>query len=254
MITTQPIGILSQGVLRAEAARRLRSARPDLADRYDLHDPVHLRAAYQTAAAGDALSAVVVLRRFDPAAWLAGTCAFAFGLDPELAARWRAGLTRTVFLSGNPRNLVHRFGFDHIAADESMAWLAPAPPAATMALRRLLTGFDGAVELLSSPSLSVVVPGRARTGRRYDAYLATAGMRLIDGLIALNHLLAEAISDGVLLPGDRLSLHRTPSLAGMPGPFTAIRVLPDADDPGRLRAQACLTGPVVAELGYGENP
>lgn len=240
---------IDQDVLRAAAARRLNVIRPDLAEQFDLADPASLASAYATAmssdadppAAGDVL-AVVVLRRVELAAWLRGTCLFAQGLAPAAAAAWRRSFTRTIFLAGNPANLVGRFTFDYIAPDGSAAWLAPRPAAATMTLRRLLTAFDidaalpplsGTVELLSG------APERAPLD--HQVHVATAGMRLTDSLIALNHLLVEAVLDRHIRPGDTLTLHRSPTLAGVPGPFTAIRAMPDPVDAQRLRAQACLT-------------
>lgn len=268
---------LDAPLLHAEAARRLRTARPELAVRFDLATAEGLRAAHETVAqgqdagcdtggvAGDApgvptaggsdeladVQAVVVLRSLDLASWLRGTCEFGLGLPPTSAAAWRRSFTRTVFLAGNPENLGARFVFDHVASDSSAAWIAPGPASETLALRRLLTVFHGTADLPRLPSGPVVlsapttgtgsVPAPLWPAVPHIAHVATAGSSLVDCLVDLNHLLAEAVLDGRVRPGDSLELRRAPVLSGVRGPFTAVRVMPDAADPGRLRARACLT-------------
>jgi hypothetical protein len=247
-VTTRPH---TQEELRAEAARRIRRAAPGLAARHDLSTTRGLLAAHEEATAGargdGAVRAVVVIRRFDPAVWLRGTCAFALGLAPDIAEAWRAAFTRTIFLTGNPANLAGRFTFDHVADDGSAAWIAPGPPEATDPLRRLLKLFDATRGLPGAPAPTRAVAGGTpahpdgHPARRYRIHLATAGLTLSDHLVTLNHLLAEAALEGRLRPGDRLTLHRVPRLAELPRPLAALRVAADRAHPDRLRAYACLT-------------
>src|SRR5262249_39546311 len=68
---------LSQELLHAETARRIGTARPDLAARLDLSCPAGLRAAQaevSTPGAPGEVLATVVLRRLDLASWIRATC------------------------------------------------------------------------------------------------------------------------------------------------------------------------------------
>src|SRR5689334_22743886 len=103
---------LSQESLLAETARRIGTARPELAARIDLGSITGLRAAQEEIGSGDGpgeVLATVVVRGLDLADWIRATCAFAMGLPAEAAAAWRRSFTRTVFLAGNPANLLGRF-------------------------------------------------------------------------------------------------------------------------------------------------
>jgi hypothetical protein len=51
---------------------------------------------------------------------------------------------------------------------------------------------------------------------------------------------AEGVLDGLLTAGHRLLLERVPRLPDDPGPCDLLRVMPDPDDSGRLRAYAGL--------------
>ena len=237
---------LTQEDLRAGAASRLSCLRPDLADRFDLGSYADLPAAHRHIAelAGDTDSVVaVVLRSVDLAAWAGATCDFAAGVTPEAARDWRRALTRTIFLSGNPENLRERFAFDHVSQDGSVAWLGPATARAAEPLRRLLRLFDGPMALPPCPAADVrVSAGHGdRPPVRRDLYVATAHTTVATTLVALNHLLAEAVLDGLVAPGDRLTLRLVPRLVGAPGPFAALRVEPEPGHADRLTASAGLS-------------
>jgi hypothetical protein len=73
-----------------------------------------------------------------------------------------------------------------------------------------------------------------------ELHLAVAGVSLSDTLVHLHHLLAEAIFDGLIVPGDRLTLRQLPRLADT-RPFAALRADVDRAYPNRLRAYAGLT-------------
>ncbi|NUU25620.1 MAG: hypothetical protein HOV68_29565, partial [Streptomycetaceae bacterium] len=119
------------------------------------------------------------------------------------------------------------------------------PASATLPLRRLLTAFPGTAGMPPPPPRPVVLAPRAGARPRpvvhHGVHIATAGMGATDCLVALNHLLVEAVLDGRIGPGDALTLRQSPSLVGLHGPFAAIRVMPDATAPERLQAHACLT-------------
>ncbi|HEU5110317.1 MAG TPA: DUF6182 family protein, partial [Micromonosporaceae bacterium] len=249
---------LTQEDLRARAEQRVRRLRPDLAARLDLAAGGDLLAAREELAAGagdaDALT-VVVLRRVALAGWIAETCRFVAGVAPERAAPWLRSFTRTVFLAGNADNLAGRFRFDHVAGDGSAAWAGPSPAGRSEALRRLLKVFHCAHGPPARPPVTVEIPpaGDRRPARppvRRLLYVATAQVTLPDCLIHLNHLLAEAVLDGLVRPGDRLAVHQVPSLAGLAEPLAALRVGAEPTHPGRLRAYAGLT----EETDRGDPP
>ncbi|BCB75184.1 hypothetical protein GCM10022251_34580 [Phytohabitans flavus] len=234
---------LTQEILRTEAARRIRGFRPDLAACADLSTTAGLLAAQAEITGADTLT-VVVMRRFELVPWLRETCQFATTVDAARAEPWRRAFTRTVFLAGNPINLRHRFSFDHIAQDGSVAWAGPAPAATLTALRRLLRVFDCSAEPPAQPRTTTVVPGdvdRRRPPIRRALYLATAGVSIAECLVHLNHLLVEAVLDGLVAPGDALTLHQRPRLSGVPVRFAALRVGAERGQPDRLRAYAGLT-------------
>ncbi|MEU0805119.1 DUF6182 family protein [Streptomyces sp. NPDC005970] len=250
---------LSQDLLRAEAARRVRVARPDLAADLDLSTAaalsrVHARIQESADTDTDALLAVSVVRRFELAEWTRATCEFAIGLAPERLAAWRRSFSRTIFLAGNPDNLGDRVRFDHIAEDGSAAWTGPAPAGASAGLRRLLKLFDGSHGLPARPDTAVRIPEaigpRHRPPVRRELYVATAGTSVADCLVHLNHLLVEAVLDGLIAPGDTLVVRQVPRLVGLSGPYAALRVGAEREHPDRLRAYACLTEETVA-VGTG---
>ena len=224
--------IISQQLLRAENARRIREARPELAARFDLLTEEGLLAAQRDMAAAGAepkVLAVCVLRDLDLPSWIRETYAFARGVRGEAAAAWRRDFTRTVFLAGNPAQVRERFRFAHIAQDASTAWLGPGPAEESTALRRLLKLFP-----------ATAGPPGDRAPVRRELYLATAGLTAADCLVHLHHLLSEAVLDGVLGPGDRLLLRPVPRLVGIAGPFGALRIVPSPERPQELHALAAL--------------
>ncbi|MFB6536326.1 DUF6182 family protein [Streptomyces noursei] len=238
----------SQELFRAQVARRILTARPELATRFDLLTADGLLSARReiTRAASDAkVLAVCVLRDFDLPAWVRATCAFAARVEPSAAANWRRDFTRTVFLAGNPVNLTDRFAFDHVADDGSAAWQGPADAGASTALRRLLKLFDGAAELPTRPSTVVrVLADRERRGRapvRRELHVATAGVTIANCLVHLNHLLVEAVADGIVGPGDELVVRQAPWLPASAGPFAALRIDGTSERPDHLRAYTALT-------------
>lgn len=234
--------------LRAQAARRLRASRPDLADAYDLESCPDLAAAHRRIAeiAGEVDSVVVVvLRSPDLPTWVRDTCEFSLGLTAEAARDWRRALTRTVFLSGNPENLRERFPFEHVSRDGSAAWFGPTTARDAEPLRRLLKLFDGPVTPPTSPAVVVdLSPGagsRERPPIRRDLYVATARTTVAAVLVALNHLLAEAVLDHLLTPGDQIVIRCVPRLVGVPYPFAALRVELEPGCENRLTAYAGLS-------------
>lgn len=240
---------LTRELLLTTAAERLRLARPELTARLDLSDTEALVRA-KAAVAGqdgpaDAASVVAVIGRFSLPQWVRETCRFALSLPPDRADSWRRSFTRTVCLAGQPANLRERFAFDHIADDGSAAWLGPTTDAAALPLRRLLKTFDGARPAGAWAPVTVETPARDGSGTRRpvhrDVYVATARTTVSDLLVQVNHLLAEAVMDGLIRPGDRLTLRSVPRLAGLAVPFAALRVDIDTHRPRELMAYAGLT-------------
>lgn len=225
-------------LLLDEAVRRIRAARPDLARGFDLSTVSGLAAAQRSL--GVEVMAVSVVRDFDLVSWIRGTCAFAAGLPPSLVPAWRRSFTRTIFLAGNPENLLDRFSFAHVSEDGTAAWMAPAAERELVPLRRLLKLFSGPYSLRSQPPLSLSVPGvSARPPVRRGLYVAVAGVPVAEVMVHLGHLLAEAVLDGLLLPGDALTVRLVPRLSGITSPFAALRIGSESGD--RLRAFAGLT-------------
>jgi hypothetical protein len=235
---------MTQEFLSEKARERLLFACPDLDLPGDPAELATLLAAGRGDPDGDLHSVVTVLRRFDPASWIRGTCAFAQGLSPDLASAWRRSFTHTVFLAGNPENLRDRVVFDHVAEDSSAAWYGPASPQASIGLRRLLKALGGGAPFPGRPPEPIEVPAGGSRRRRpadRDLYFATGGVSFGQVLVHLNHLVAEAVLDGLIAGGDRITLRGVPSLSGLQIPFTALRVDADPVHPDRLRAFAGLT-------------
>jgi hypothetical protein len=240
------------------AAHRVRRARPELADRWNLSTASGLRAAQVELAAGAAERAagqatvIAVIADLDLVQWVRETCVFAFSMPSAAAEAWRRSFTRTVFLAGNPVNLRDRFTFTHTAPGARLAWCGPSTRDPAVGLRRLLKEFEGAAPAPAVAATTIALPadGTAmhRAPLRRDLYVATDGINLTGALINLNHLLAEAVMDRLVLPGDHLTLRTVPQLTLPPARFAALRVdfdvtephtLPEARD--ALRASAGLT-------------
>lgn len=227
---------LTQEVLRRQVADRIRVARPELAD-------ISLAGMRQEVAAPppeSATAVVCVLRRLDLATFIAGTCVLAATLPSARVADWRHSFTRTLFLAGNPDNLRDRFAFHHADPDGTIAWTEPATLREHAPLRRLLRLFDGSGALPSAPT--VRVPGGSRRPAEHTLYVASTGVTVGETLVHVGHLLSEAVFDGIVAGGDRLVVRHVPRLVGLTGPFEAVRVAADPDDPDRLRAFAALVG------------
>jgi hypothetical protein len=228
---------LTQEVLHHQVAQRIRVARPELVDR-DLSPAGLASVRQEIATPSETTTAVVcVLRRLDLAALIAGTCTFAAMLPAERVADWRRSFTRTIFLAGNPDNLRDRFDFQYTDPDGAIAWTLPATLREHTPLRRLLRLFDGSGAPSPVP-LTVRVPGTGTRQVEHDLYVASVTVG--DCLVHVGHLLAEAVFDGLVSGGDRLAVRHVPRLVGMPGPFEALRVAADLDNPDRLRAYAAL--------------
>ncbi|MEZ0072042.1 DUF6182 family protein [Planotetraspora sp. GP83] len=238
---------LTPDLLLDTAVRRVLASRPELVAEYDLSSPAGLAAVRDSLNGADEVAAVCVVRSVDLPEWVRETCLFALSLDEATARAWRRSFTRTVFLAGQPGNLRERFTFTRVATDGSVAWLGPAPAAATRTLRRLLKTFVADRPVTASPSVTVELPapdGAARPAVHRDLYLAVSGHTVGGTLVQLNHLLVEAVQDGLITSGDRLTLRRVPQLNGLRAPVAAMRVDIDHDRPDRLRAYAALTEPM----------
>ncbi|TLS44718.1 hypothetical protein FE633_19050 [Streptomyces montanus] len=237
----------------AVTADRIRVTRPDLVADLDLNSMADLERARtritDDAARQDAV-VVAVVREPDLPRWAAQTCAFALALEPARARAWRRAFTRTLHLAGQPLRLAERFRFARVAPDGSVGWTDPLPEADTLPLRRLLKAFAGTQELSPRAPATVQVPHpfeasaprcAPRTPVHRDLYYATARVTVAEGLIHLNHLLAEAVMDGLIGPGDRLTLRPVPRLAGYERTFAAARVEADVHRPRTLQIYAALT-------------
>jgi hypothetical protein len=230
---------LSQDVLHDHLVGRITRALPELRG-----DAARLStvAGLLSVEAGADTAVVAVVRRFHLATWIRGTVAFAAALGP--AGQWRRSFTKTLFLAGNPANLLGRFTFRHIDETGTMAWTAPAPAATQLPLRRLLRAFVGECPLVVPGDVVVELPGES-SGTARVLSIAGTGLTVAEAMVHLHHLLVEAVFDGALAPGDRLTVRMVPRLVGIPGPFDALRVGVDPAQPARLRALMGLTTEVT---------
>ncbi|MCT9935141.1 DUF6182 family protein [Planotetraspora sp. A-T 1434] len=239
---------LTPELLLDTAVRRMLTSRPELVAECDLSSPAGLAAVRNSLNEADELAVVSVIRSVDLPGWVRETCLFALSLDEATARAWRRSFTRTIFLAGQPGNLRERFALTRVAPDGSVAWVGPAPVAATRTLRRLLKTFVADRPVDAAPPTVVELPtpgGRAaRHALHRDLYLAVSGHTVGETLIQLNHLLVEAVQDGLINGGDRLTLRHVPRLNGLRAPVEALRVDIDHDNPDRLRAYAALTEPL----------
>lgn len=191
-------------------------------------------------AGGPRLAAVVVLKAFDPASFVAGTVRFAAQLPRDRSAAWYRQFTRTLFLVGDPRRLAARFRFDHASPDGAVAWRAPDPGGACDPITRLLKPLqtEGPCRL-DRRGLLRCQPGTP-AGAHRRLTLDVADLPLERALVHLNHLACEAVIEGRLGPEDRLDLLDAGAI-GPPRPsFTAVRVHRDALVPTALRLYGAL--------------
>ena len=187
---------------------------------------------------GTAESAVLVLLRSVRLADLVhGAREFAAALEPAAAAAWRRSWTRTLFLFGNPANLIPSIAARVVAPGGSAAWLGPFPGARRPGVSRLLKPVSGGLPELPR---DLDLPG---TGPRRVLQVAVGGLRLVDYLVHLHHTLAEAVLLGRLRPEEPLRLSHRPALGPDPGggPPAYARVLPEPGGSGRLRLHTWLS-------------
>jgi hypothetical protein len=188
------------------------------------------------------IGAVAVLRDFAPGTFVRSALAFARAADGDRAAAWYGNFTRTIFLAGDPRNLAERHPCAHLSPDGNVAWYGPGPLADHDALRRLLRPFRGprGVAVPFAQEIPVADGDRAGSGSAL-LEVSAAGLAVEDYLINVNHLVAEAVLDGLLGGTGRLLIRHVPHEPDPPAGYDRIRVSPDPDVPGRYRAHACLS-------------
>jgi hypothetical protein len=213
----------SQEVLRAHLDARIARIRRAV--------PAHPHATH-------GIGVIAVLREFDPATFAASAYSFARGIPQPQRAPWYANFTRTIFLAGDPGNLVERHPFDRVSADGSIAWYGPAPLAAREGLRRLLRPFRGP-RGLTAPLTQEIRLADTGTVARLD--VPVAALKIEDYLVHVNHLIAEAALDGLFTGIDRLLIRHLPHHPDPGAPRDRIRVAPDHLSPRRLRAYAYLS-------------
>ncbi|GAA5039846.1 hypothetical protein GCM10023259_006150 [Thermocatellispora tengchongensis] len=184
--------------------------------------------------------AVAVVRDAAPETFIRSAVAFARRAAAGTAGPlWYGNFTRTVFLAGDPRNLAVRHPPDVVAPDGAIAWYGPGRLAGHATLRRMLRPFAGTTPVTGAGALRVPLGGGGT--RTAYVHVATAGLTLRDYLVHVNHLLAEAVLDGLLADVAALVVRHAPRLPAPPGRHDAVRVAPDPSAPGLLRAHACLT-------------
>ncbi|WP_242902304.1 DUF6182 family protein [Actinomadura terrae] len=183
-------------------------------------------------------AAVAVLREFTPRAFLGSAVAFARGLPPARRAAWYASYSRTIFLAGDPGNLAGRHPCDHLSGDGSIAWYDPAPMTEREGLRRLLRPFRGPVGIVG-PAEEELPIGEGDGVARLD--VPVADLSVEDYLVNVNHLLAEAVMDGLLTGVGRLLVRHLPRDSEVPARCDRIRVSVGDGTAGTLRAHAYLT-------------
>ncbi|MFD0690820.1 DUF6182 family protein [Actinomadura fibrosa] len=196
------------------------------------------------------VGAVAVLRDFSPGTFARSAVAFAReargtrgmrGTRGDWAAAWYAGFTRTIFLAGDPRNLLERHPCRHLDPDGDIAWYGPGPLADHGALRRLLRPFQGPLGVAVPFVQEIPLDGGEAAGSGLALLeVSAAGLPVEDYLVNVNHLLAEAVLDGLLDGTGRLLIRHVAHEPDPPAGYDRIRVTADPRTPGRLRAHACL--------------
>ena len=93
-----------------------------------------------------------------------------------------------------------------------------------------------------------------RAPARRNLYISTVGVDLGSGMVNLNHLLVEAVLDGLVGPGDRLAVRQVPWLSHISEPPAALRVGRDLGRPDRWRAFAALTKETTFEGDPVDRP
>ena len=211
------------------------------------------RARLSPTAAPPDVTAIVVLRELDVAAFARGALEFAFAAPAPARVAWLRAFTRTAFLAGNPDNLALRHRPDHRSRDGAIAWYGPAESAAYRPLSRLLRAFNGGAMATGLPRTATVrVPGAAAARARTRRLLVdVAGLDLPAYLVHLNHALCEPALQGLLTPGERLEIRHVDAIDPAL-PWAYARVHLDEPDSSRLRLYAALSGAPAAGPAEGE--
>lgn len=231
--------MFSQGLLREELARRINAARiglepPTTAGSAEAHDAAHV-------------SAVVVVRDIDVAAFVTGALAHTVALPAAARDAWYRSFTRTIFLAGNPERLQHRHPPDHCTPDGAIGWYAAAELSTYLGLRRLLRAFDGPRIATDIPAtVPLRLPGRGAAPRRARRLLVdVAGLGMGQYLVHLHHTVCEAAICGLIGPGDALEVVHVQEIDESVGRWDYARVHADHRDERRLRLYTCLSSPIA---------
>lgn len=187
----------------------------------------------------DGASALVVLRRFDPAEYVRGSAAFVARLGAAERERWYRAFTRSTFLVGNPSRLAERHGALLTHRTDDVAWAWSPDDRSTRALRRLLKPLRTRGPATLAPEVRCDLGG----GPEKEIRVATEGLPLERYLVHLNHTLCEALIAGLLGPADGLTLRHVPEVTSLPEHCPYVRVVPDDADPDRLAAVAYVAEP-----------
>ncbi|MFI6165538.1 DUF6182 family protein [Nocardia sp. NPDC051052] len=216
--------MFTQELLRREAKRRIAWAQ-----RLDEDFPTV-----------DRPCAVAVVSAFDPAVFVESGFAFASGLPAEVRNRWCASFTRTVYLAGQPENIAIRYPPDHVSADGTIAWYRPDDLGAVTGLRKLLRPLFATTGV--SRTTRAVASLNARNADTAMATLAvdSAGLTLEQYLVHVNHVVAEAVSMGMLDNRGFLRLVSVDRIDAARGPYDYLRVAADRHDQELLRCYAAL--------------
>ncbi|MGP4029209.1 DUF6182 family protein [Actinomadura sp. 3N407] len=188
------------------------------------------------------IGSVAVLRDFAPGTFVRSALAFARGTRGDRGAAWYGNFTRTIFLAGDPLNLAERHPCEHLSPDGNIAWYGPGPLAGYDALRRLLRPFQGPLGVAVPFAQQIPVAGGNAAGSGGALLeVSAAGLAVEDYLINVNHLVAEAVLDGLLCGTGRLLIRHVPHEPYRSAGYDRIRVTADPHVPGRFRAHARLS-------------
>jgi len=164
------------------------------------------------ALAGDAdlrhdVQLALVVARLELPAIVRGTLRLAASLPDGVARAWAGNFTKCLVLAGEPRKIAPRFPVARTEGDGAVAWVGPGAARDLDPLRRLLRPLK-TVGPLALPDVRVTLdrahhgalaiegraPDRGATAppRAAVVTMATAGLRLEEYLVSLEHTLAEA--------------------------------------------------------------
>ncbi|TCC34928.1 DUF6182 family protein [Kribbella sindirgiensis] len=179
---------------------------------------------------GQQVRAVAVVGEFDLAMFVRSSADFAACVDPDIGMAWQQSFTRTIFLAGDPHNLVERQPAAHLADDGSVAWYGPDRPEAYEGLSRLLRPLSGPT------GLGVVaerpeVPLSWSADRSVDLVAVTSEVSLEATVVHINHLVAEAVLTGALNSAGAIKIRTVEQIDAIEGECLAFRVAPrDGND------------------------